>query len=450
MVRLQWFSNWIQSQSVDVLCLQELVDWTPSLLTERMQEWGFAPTASSAFLTVDSGYHMAIVVNHRFSIRVLDRYQGGSGGVFHHGALHVEIQERHSNSDAAHPPPPRRHKMVFRLIVTHLSPHDGQKRIQEAEMLLHLANGDPNKSATPNVFVVGDLNALSPNDHVFYEQTKLVEHIRRLTTSANADVKQLGAHLSQKFLLRTVFMKNNIKYARIGLDYGALSVLLSTTHAKEHGVFQDLLSNKPTTAMNGPNNSSKRNSKKHGGIWHTVPTAIQEDYMHLQQMRLDAVLYRRTPSASNGDQAGGKGFHFFRQGSIVSPCSELLSDHLPVVVEMAWQSSPAEVSAGRDAAVALLPLTTACTEARICQWRDALNTHEENYYRKKKIMLEIQHFEQWRAENLRYGPPVVGQRGESCDQVCQSNNQICDVFGLQALNNCDRLSEAFPCWRGCR
>jgi hypothetical protein len=201
--------------------------------------------------------------------------------------------------------------------------------------------------------------------------------------------------------------------------------------------------------MNGPNNSSKRNSKKHGGIWHTVPTAIQEDYMHLQQMRLDAVLYRRTPRASNGDQASREGFHFFRQGSIVSPCSELLSDHLPVVVEMAWRASPAEVSAGRDAAVAP-PLTTACTEARICQWRDALNTHEENYYRKKKIMLEIQHFEQWRAENLRYGPPVVGQRGESCDQVCQSNNQICDVFGLQALNNCDRLSEAFPCWRGCR
>jgi endonuclease/exonuclease/phosphatase family metal-dependent hydrolase len=125
--------------------------------------WGFQKEASSIFLKVKSGYHMGIVVNHKFTIKVISQYTGDDD-LFHHGALHVEIQEKKSNHQ----------KMIFRVIVTHLSPHDTNKRIEETSMLLNMASSSATIS---NVFIAGDLNTLSPSDGIFYEKTNFVRFL---------------------------------------------------------------------------------------------------------------------------------------------------------------------------------------------------------------------------------------------------------------------------------
>jgi hypothetical protein len=57
-----------------------------------------------------------------------------------------------------------------------------------------------------------------------------------------------------------------------------------------------------------------------------VPTAVQEDFMHIQKMRLDAVLYRAHSTflakEEEKEEAEAKKyqFHIIRKGSIISPC----------------------------------------------------------------------------------------------------------------------------------
>ena len=89
----------------------------------------------------------------------------------------------------------------------------------------------------------------------------------------------------------------------------------------------------------------------------------------------------------------------------------MLSDHLPIVVELLWENTrdtatdttqeptalprrtlPAQskrsdnldtLDTVEDDSIELPPLLTACNEQRVCQWRSWLNTYENAYLLEK-------------------------------------------------------------------
>ena len=98
------------------------------------------------------------------------------------------------------------------------------------------------------------------------------------------------------------------------------------------------------------------------------------------------------------------------------------------------------------------PNLTMCTEERICSWRFMVAEHEKELLRQLKERRKnalIKHQEKWRMEEKKYGTPVVGDRGKSCDETCLNRSLACDVEGVQTWNECDRLMSFFPCRNGC-
>ena len=102
-------------------------------------------------------------------------------------------------------------------------------------------------------------------------------------------IHNLGVRLHNKFLVTKVLTtttqnkKNKIikeTKKTTEIDYRPVKILLNSN-------FIDVLARKK---KNDKNNLVEQ-------IWHTVPTAVQEDYMHVQKMRLDAVLLRSTDNS---------------------------------------------------------------------------------------------------------------------------------------------------------
>jgi len=80
------FSDWIQAQNVDILTLQELVDWDEDYLRLIAgRDWNMGGVA---FQAVESGYNLGVVVRRGLYVRVVGRRTKG----FHHGALHVVVR----------------------------------------------------------------------------------------------------------------------------------------------------------------------------------------------------------------------------------------------------------------------------------------------------------------------------------------------------------------------
>ena len=102
-------------------------------------------------------------------------------------------------------------------------------------------------------------------------------------------IHNLGVRLHNKFLVTKVLTtttqnkKNKIikeTKKTTEIDYRPVKILLNSN-------FIDVLARK----------KKNDNSNLVEQIWHTVPTAVQEDYMHVQKMRLDAVLLRSTDNS---------------------------------------------------------------------------------------------------------------------------------------------------------
>ena len=102
-------------------------------------------------------------------------------------------------------------------------------------------------------------------------------------------IHNLGVRLHNKFLVTKVLTtttqnkKNKIiqeTKKTTEIDYCPVKILLNSN-------FIDVLAR---TKKKDKNTLVEQ-------IWHTVPTAVQEDYMHVQKMRLDAVLLRSTDNS---------------------------------------------------------------------------------------------------------------------------------------------------------
>lgn len=228
----------------DLISLNELNGVDASRLRELGREWGFA----HAELLSKSPYRVGLLSRHPMRVQVAER-----GAPFAHGLLCVEV-------------------LALTLCITHLNPHDVQRRLREAR---EIAQRVP---ATRPFVLAGDLNTLSALDRAAHESAALVRTIRQ------------GPHasaLSRKFL--------DVSGGQI--DYSPMQALLETPL---HDV----------GAGSGP----------------TVPTRVNADKMHFAQLRLDYLLVNERLLWACG-QAGRLHAVVLRDES-----TDGLSDHFPLTL----------------------------------------------------------------------------------------------------------------------
>src|SRR5690606_6979788 len=126
--------------------LNEMNEWTAIEFANRAAEWGYPYT--ELLINEISPYHMGIA--SRTPIRLV----GTAEQPFHHGLLHVIIQDIH-------------------FLVTHLSPMDSLRREEEVEAIVQVI-----KTIKGPIIVMGDLNSLSITDRTRYEQVDLVGQLQ--------------------------------------------------------------------------------------------------------------------------------------------------------------------------------------------------------------------------------------------------------------------------------
>jgi len=131
--RLSRLRTWVEREAYDVVGLNELNGWTQSPgLYVCAKAWGYS--SAELFVTPRSKYFVGVLA--KSPIRVLDRIEEG----FYHGVLHVVIREVH-------------------FIITHLNPKSAADRLIETKALVQLT-----RNVAAPVFIMGDLNTLSPLD----------------------------------------------------------------------------------------------------------------------------------------------------------------------------------------------------------------------------------------------------------------------------------------------
>ena len=131
-------SDWIRGQAPDVVALQELTSIPESRLEELAAGWGHEYSA----LLKTSGFSVGLTSDRE--IVVVERLLDG----LHHGCLHAQVDGIH-------------------VFVVHLSPFKWEVRRNEAALLLeHIT---PLLDAGAEVLVLGDFNALSPDDRALLE-----------------------------------------------------------------------------------------------------------------------------------------------------------------------------------------------------------------------------------------------------------------------------------------
>ncbi|NNC74649.1 MAG: hypothetical protein HKN93_03975 [Acidimicrobiia bacterium] len=128
--------------------------------------------------TVDSGYHLALLLRRDGVLRELRVFRSG----FHHGALVAEVTVE---------------GLDLTLIGTHLNPFAPEARVIEARRLAALGNGGPTA-------LLGDLNSLSSRDRPRYEPSTWAPRYRarhlapgddeRIDTDAIDVLEQAGFH----------------------------------------------------------------------------------------------------------------------------------------------------------------------------------------------------------------------------------------------------------------
>lgn len=148
-VRKQLIAKWLQEGQPDLVAFQELNGYTYQKLEQESRAWGHT---HSSVLYGTSDFRLGI--SSRFPLEV-------NSQIFHdmwHGLLHVVCKN-------------------ISVIVTHFSPFEYQLRQQEAHIvLLEVSKA---REAGREILLMGDLNALSPEDDEAILQTDIIDSYRQ-------------------------------------------------------------------------------------------------------------------------------------------------------------------------------------------------------------------------------------------------------------------------------
>ena len=217
---------------------------------------------------------------------------------------------------------------------------------------------------------------------------------------------------------------------------------------------------------------------------------LQVDYMHAQRMRLDYIIGNREFSKKYGSCVNAH--------TMQSACSEILSDHLPILLTFKTNIGGNGGRSANNKKETLLKKIR-CDEHRkmenqlkSCSWKTLCKWKED--WKRMKQMLEVErqnlcaaNQRKWDgeergqnreypmgAEDWWYAPVKNPVAGKSCDSTCESifdkpqssdnvgkmpnlydepgkiyEKSYCDGRKLKAIDTCDRLKVAFDCLYGC-
>ena len=190
------------------------------------------------------------------------------------------------------------------VVVTHLSPHEPVRRFEEAVALSELARKLADDIDV--VFLLGDLNQLSPHDAQAHGHDEMLHHMR---TSSRVRSGHDLAVLRRKFLSPLD-----------EIDYRPMRQLTQAAGLVDLGVVAAdyAVEIKPS---NGPAAMQVART--------TVPTDFRPDMLHAFSMRLDYILC--TPSILNIS-------HKARFTTVVDEVTRTCSDHYPVEAELDFES----------------------------------------------------------------------------------------------------------------
>jgi exodeoxyribonuclease-3 len=135
--RTNTFVHWAQKQNADVMAFEELNNFTQASFAELAKSWGHP----YAVIAKENGYPVGIT--SRYPITNVYKLIAG----MHHGCLYAEING-------------------ISFFVVHFSPFSSTKRLAEADSVMHILR--KKEKLTGKTIVLGDFNAFSPNDSLFY------------------------------------------------------------------------------------------------------------------------------------------------------------------------------------------------------------------------------------------------------------------------------------------
>lgn len=135
------FGQWIKAKAPDVVSFQEMNGFTQQRLEEFARSYGHP----YAVLLKETGFPVAITSKYPIvnTERVVDN--------MHHGFIKATIKD-------------------ITFFVVHLSPSKYWKRQEEINLVLSTAPSNKTKS-----IILGDFNAQSPQDSVFYKDGKMAQ-----------------------------------------------------------------------------------------------------------------------------------------------------------------------------------------------------------------------------------------------------------------------------------
>ena len=163
--RYEDWRAWMRSQAADVVCLQELNEYTPAKLASDGAAWSHPHSA----LLKQDGFPTGIT--SRFPIHNVKRIREG----FHHGLLRCQIEG------------------VW-IFVIHFHPFNYARRIEEAALLADEIAALPASphDAAPRIVLAGDFNGFSPADKPTYDADPRLEAFFTRLDAKNPQARNLN------------------------------------------------------------------------------------------------------------------------------------------------------------------------------------------------------------------------------------------------------------------
>lgn len=171
------FTKWIKEKDPDVMAFQEMNGFTQTKLEALARSYGHA----YAVLLKDTGFPVALTSKSPITNieKVIDN--------MHHGYIQARVSG-------------------ITFFVVHLSPHKYQKRQEEINTVLTAAASASDKRKT---IILGDFNAQSPQDSIFYIDGKMVE-VQKILKTKNPVYDNLRNGELDYNVVRTVLAKSYI------------------------------------------------------------------------------------------------------------------------------------------------------------------------------------------------------------------------------------------------
>lgn len=181
------FAQWLKEKDPDVMAFQEMNGFTQIEIEEFANRYGHAYSV----LSKETGFPIALTSKYPITNveKVIDN--------MHHGYIQATVRN-------------------ITFFVVHLSPHKYQKRLEEIKLVLAAAASAPDKRKT---IILGDFNAQSPQDSIFYTDGKMVE-VQKILKTKNPVYDNLRNGELDYNVVRTVLANSYIDpvYSSKGLQ----------------------------------------------------------------------------------------------------------------------------------------------------------------------------------------------------------------------------------------